>query len=128
VLVALIGLFSSGWRMNRESEGQLKAANAATQLIAARVASPTNGSAGIPAAALTQPYGSAFTGPTNYLTEEGVVTTSPDSAAFQITCNAGTNASTGNKLAQIYLLLTWPPRAAPGNAGRYELTTYVPLP
>jgi Tfp pilus assembly protein PilV len=129
VLVALIGLFSAGLRLSRESEGQIRAANAATQLITAWVASPTSGTNGIPSAALTQSYGDAFGGQTNYLTEDGIVSTSPGSAAFRITCNTGTNASTGSKLAQIYLLLTWPPQAAPANAaGRYEVLTYVPLP
>jgi len=43
-------------------------------------------------------------------------------------CRAGTNALTGPRLAQIYLLLTWPPQAAPANAsGRYETLTYAPL-
>jgi hypothetical protein len=58
-----------------------------------------------------------------------VVSGSPDSAAFRVACNAGTNAATGPKLAQVYLLLTWPPQAPLTNAsGRYEILTYVSLP
>lgn len=132
VLVALLGLFSSGWSMSRESESQIQAANLASGLIAGRVASPTNGpslNAGIPFDKLAQPYGNAFSASDQYITTGGVVSASPTAASFRVVCNVGTNAITGPKLAQIYLLLTWPPLAAVTNAaGRYEILTYVSLP
>lgn len=133
VLIALIGLFSSGWRTSRESEDQIQAANLASRFIAVRVAAPTNGPAaqnGIPFAKMSQPYGNAFTGTDNYVTSSGEVSTSySPSAVYRIVCNVGTNAATGPTVSQVYLKLSWPPQAAGSNeVGRYEILTYVPLP
>jgi len=133
VLIALIGLFSSGWRTSRESEEQIRAANLASRLIAVRMAAPTTGPSatdGIPFDKLSQPYGSVFSGTDAYVTSDGAV--SPNltaDAAYRMTCFAGTNAETGPKLSQVYLRLSWPPQATAALAnGWYETLTYVPLP
>ena len=131
VLVALIGLFSTGWKMNRESEDKLQAANLASQIIAQRIISPTNGPAGaaIPPAKLGQAYGNAYAAADNFVAFDGTLSASVAGAAYRIACNVGTNATTGSKVSQIYLMLTWPPQADPANAaGRYETCTYVALP
>lgn len=131
VLVALIGLFSSGWKMTRESEEQVQAANLATQIIATRIVAPTNGSAAaaIPPSKLSQPYGNVYATEDSFVALDGTLTTSLSNAACRIACNAGTNAMTGSRLSQVYLRLTWPPQAAATNAsGRYEICTYVALP
>jgi len=131
VLVALIGLFSSGWKMTRESEEQVQAANLATQIIASRIIAPTNGpsTAAIPPAKLFQPYGNVYTTEDRFVALDGTLTSASSNAAYRIACNAGTNATTGSRLSQIYLRLTWPAQAAATNAsGRYEICTYVALP
>lgn len=131
VLVALIGLFSTGWKMTRESEEQVQAANLATQLIAARIVAPTNGpsTAAIPPTKLSQSYGNAYTTEDRFVSLDGTLTSSATNAAYRIACNTGTNSATGSRLSQVYLRLTWPAQAAATNAsGRYEICTYVALP
>lgn len=131
VLVALIGLFSSGWKMTRESEDQMQAANLATQIIAARIVSPANGpaNAAIPAAKLSQAYSNAYATDDRFVAFDGTLTADASTAAYRIACTVGTNAATGPKLSQVYLRLTWPPQAAATNAsGRYEISTYISIP
>jgi uncharacterized protein (TIGR02598 family) len=131
VLVALIGLFSSGWKMTRESEDQIQAANLASQIIASRIVSPTNGpaDAAIPATKLSQAYNNAYATADRFVGFDGLLTSDASAAAYRIACNVGTNATTGSKLSQVYLRLTWPPQAAATNAsGRYEICTYLPIP
>lgn len=131
VLVALIGLFSSGWKMSRESEEQIQAANLASQIIASRIVSPTNGpaNAAIPAAKLSQAYNNAYASDDRFVGFDGLLTSDISAAAYRIACNIGTNTATGTKLSQVYLRLTWPPQAAATNAsGRYEISTYISIP
>jgi len=130
VLVALIGLFSTGLKASRESEDQVQAANLASRIVAIRQAAPTNASSfpdlAIPASAMTNAYADAYGGATRYVGFDGM--TNSSSPAYRVTCKAGTNALTGSSTAQVYLLLTWPPQAAATNAaGRYEILTYIPL-
>lgn len=131
VLVALMGLFSSGWKMGRESEDQVQAANLASQIIALRMASPTNGpttTAAIPYSKMKQAYTNAYNSPDQFVSFDGTLLPDATGAAYRIACNVGTNVSTGSQVSQVYLRLTWPPQAAATNAaGRYEVCTYVPL-
>jgi len=132
VLVALMGLFSSGWKMGRESEDQVQAANLASQIIALRMASPTSGpttNTAIPYTVMTQSYTNAYNTADRFVSFDGTLLPDATDAAYRIACNVGTNTSTGSKVSQVYLRLTWPAQAAATNAaGRYEVTTYVPLP
>ena len=131
VLVALIGLFSSGWKMTRESEDQMQAANLASQIIASRIVAPTNSvsNAAIPAGKLGQAYGNAYASEDRFVGFDGLLTADASAAAYRIACNIGTNAATGSRLSQVYLRLTWPPQAPATNAsGRYEICTYIALP
>lgn len=132
VLVALIGLFSNGWRSSRDSEDQIQAANFASRFLCVSSAAST-GSAnpgGLSLARLTQPYGSAFSSSNAFLDSAGVLSTNmPADASYRITCLSGTNATTGPSVSQVYLKLSWPPQASLTNeAGRYEVVTYVSLP
>jgi len=129
VLVALIGLFSAGLRASRESEEQVQAANLASQLLATRTASPRSDAKlanfAIPAAALTNSYGDIYGASGVTVGLDGRTNSTP---AYRALCRAGTNALTGSRVSQVYLLLTWPPQAPIANAvGRYEVVTYVPL-
>jgi len=128
VLVAMIGLFQVGLTSARESEARLQAANMASLLIAQRSSSLTNTNFAIPAAALSQTYGTAFTSSNVYVGEDGRITTAISNALYRITCFAGTNTATGPYASQIYLSLSWPPQASRANSqGSYETLTYLPL-
>lgn len=126
VLVALLGLFSTGLRAGRESEEQVQAANLASQILATRAATATNlTNFAIPTAALTKDYSDIYPSGGGTVGLDGRTNGTP---AYRIVCRAGTNADTGPRLSQIYLMLSWPYQAAASNAaGRYEVSTYVPL-
>ncbi len=132
VLVTLMGLYSSGLRMNRESENQIQAANLASLIVASRRAAPTNMSQlAIPANALTNAFTNAYgaTGAQNYIGSDGLITNAAN-AVYLVTCRAGTNVLTGPNVAQVYMMLSWPPQANPSMASteHYEVTTYIPFP
>jgi len=129
VLVALIGLFSTGLRTGRESEEQVQAANLASQILATRIAAPTTSSNlsdfAIPLSSLTNSYADVFPSTGALVGLDGRTNSTP---AYRIICRAGTNAQTGPRLAQVYVMLSWPYQASITNsAGRYEALTYVPL-
>jgi uncharacterized protein (TIGR02598 family) len=130
VIVGLVGLLSVGIQSGKDSEDQIQAANMASLLISTRSAAPTNyiTNFGIPVTAMTNSYGNAFTAAVNYIANDGTLTNATY-AAYQITCQAGTNSQTGSEAAQVYLMLSWPPQAnvANGTARHYELLTYIPL-
>jgi len=129
VLIAMMGLFSTGLRTSRESEEQVQAANLASQILATRTAAPASdnnlANFAIPAASLTNAYTDIY-GAAG--TTVGLDGRTNSAAAYRITLRAGTNAVTGARLSQVYLMLSWPPQAAISNAaGRYETLVYVPL-
>ncbi len=129
VLVALIGLFSTGLRTGRESEEQVQAANLVSQILSTRIAAPTTSSNltdfAIPPTALTNAYADVFPSSGALVGLDGRTNGTP---AYRMICRAGTNAQTGPRLAQVYVMLTWPYQASLSNAaGRYEAITYVPL-
>lgn len=138
-LVAVLGLFTTGLQSNQKSEQGIQAANLASMLIAMRTASPTNAipnlpKFAIPTSVMTGPYTNAYTSSsggnslTNYVGLDGQ-TTNSSGAAYLISCRAGTNSLTGSGLAQVYLMLSWPPQLDPANAnaGRYEVIAQIPL-
>jgi Tfp pilus assembly protein PilV len=130
-LVAILGLFTSGVQSSMESEQRIRAANLASTLISLRMASPTNNIANlpnfaIPTSSMTNGFASAYSGNT-YVGADGQTTTAAN-AVYQISCEAGTNTVTGSNVAQVYLMLSWPPKAQAAAAeGRYELITEIPL-
>ena len=137
-LIAVLGLFTTGLQSNHQSEQDIQAANLASMLISLRTASPTSAipnlpNFAIPTSVMSGPYTNAYPGSggnvlTNYVGLDGQTTTLAN-AAYLISCRAGTNAVTGNNLAQVYLMLSWPPQADPanGNVGHYEIITTIPL-
>lgn len=129
-LVAMVGMLDTGLQSGRDSEDQIQATNLASLLISTRMAAPTNTIANfaIPASAMTNGYGNAYSTGTNYVGFDGRLTNSVN-AAYQITCEAGTNAMTGSGVSQVYLMLSWPAELNVTNsaAKRYELLTYIPI-
>lgn len=129
VLVALLGLFSTGLRASRESEEQVQAANLASLILATRMASPTSDTNlphfALPANALGKGYGDIFGANGAMVGLDGKTNSTP---AYRIICKAGTNSATGPRLAQVHLMLSWPAQAPLQTAaGRYETLVYVPL-
>ena len=129
VLVAMLGLFSTGLRTSRESEEQVQAANLASQILATRMAAPSNDTNlahfAIPAQSLTNAYADIYGAAGATVGLDGRTNST---AAYRISCRAGTNTLTGARLSQVYLMLSWPPQATIANAaGRYETIVYVPL-
>jgi Tfp pilus assembly protein PilV len=130
VLIAMLGLLNTGLKSTKDSEDQIQAANVASLLISTCLAAPTNSAVNfaIPSSILTNAYGNAYPGGTNFIGVDGFLTNLAN-ATYQITCKAGTNSVTGTGTAQVYLMLTWPPRAMStnGSVQRYEFSTYIPL-
>jgi uncharacterized protein (TIGR02598 family) len=133
VLVTIMGLYSAGLRVHRESADQIEAANLASLIISSRRAAPTNSSQlAIPASALTNAFASAYangTQLTNYIGSDGILTNSAH-AVYLVSCRAGTNPMTGPNVSQVYLMLSKPPTANPNSpsSDHYEITTYIPFP
>ncbi len=137
VLVAVLGLLTVGLQSNHDSEQQIQAANLASMLISVRTASPVKDipnlpNFAIPTSAMTGPYQNAYDGGatlTKYVGLDGQTVATPADAAYAISCRAGTNLVTGSSVAQVYLMLTWPPQADPNNAnaGHYEAIADIPL-
>jgi type II secretory pathway pseudopilin PulG len=131
VLIAILGLFTTGLQSSRESEQEIQAANLASTIISLRIASPTNSIAAlpnfaIPTTAMTNAYGPAYTGSV-YVGSDGQTNTVAN-AVYSISCQAGTNSLTGNGVAQVSLMLSWPPQASSASAaGHYEIVTYIPI-
>jgi len=131
-LMAMLGLFTTGVKTSSESEKQIQAANLASMLISVRQNSSTNAISNFAIPPLNVPYRKAYSSGntlTNYVDATGTLTTAAN-AAYTISCMVGTNSPYGSKIAQVYLMLTWPARADPAGqqVGRYELTTFIPLP
>ena len=131
VLISIMGLFMAGLRANHDSESEIQAANLASLIISSSRTAPllaTNASiCPIPAANLTNGFATVYNN--KYVGWDGMLTNSADNAAYMITCRAGTNAVSGSRSAQVYLLLSWPPQASSTTnaANYYEITSYIPF-
>ena len=130
-LVSLVAMFGAGLRDRRESQDQLQAANVASQIIATRLASPSNNApdAVIPASALSGSYSAVYPASApGYIDSTGKLLATANGAAYSLVCLAGTSSMTGSSLSQVYMMLSWPPQAKPNTAaGKYETLTYIPL-
>jgi len=127
-LVAVVGLLSVGLKTNKTSSDQLQAANIASLLISTIRAMPTNPP---PAFALTNLNRSVMTNTVQIGPDGTTTNVSADNNAYNLYYVVGTNAITGAKLANVYLMLWWPLSAAkPTNdpSSYYEVTARVPLP
>jgi prepilin-type N-terminal cleavage/methylation domain-containing protein len=131
-LVAIGGLFFVGLNTNKESADQMQAANLASLLISTRRSLPTSP---IPNFALP-PLNVAYSGSGAAVMGVALDGTVGDGTAahvpaYNLFYKIGTSTASGPRLAQVHLLLWWPPALqAPANnpATRYELTTQVALP
>lgn len=124
-VVAIGGLFFVGIDTNKESSDQIQAANLASLLISTRRALPTTTGTAISTFAL--PPLNVTTSGTNVVANDGTTT---GAATYNLFYQV-TTTGTGPHLAQVHLLLWWPPAStlASANAGnRYELTTQVAMP
>ncbi len=130
-LVAVAGLLFVGVDNNKTSADQIQAANFASLLISTRRALPTSAITNFALPPLNMAYS---TNGTYLINQNGVAmdgTTNSGTPFYNLYYQAGTNSVTGVHLAQVHLLLWWPPSAPlpsnnPGN--RYEVTTMVALP
>ncbi len=128
-LIALVGLFTVGLRTNKESSDQIEAANIASLLLTTLRALPTNPPASFALPALNQ----ATVSKTIQVTADGAtaVATNASGPSYNLSYTVGTNAATGSKLANVYLMLWWPASAPmPTNktSAYYEMTAQVALP
>ena len=136
-MVAINGLFFVGLDANKSSSEQIQAANVASLLISTRRSLPTNAMTNTMTMFALPPLNVVCTG----TTVRGVATdgtayvsgTSPY-AAYDVYYQGGPTAMTGPHLAQVHLLLSWPPSTAasptPSNnpSTRFEVTTQIALP
>lgn len=135
-LVAIMGLFTTGLKCNRESESCLHAANLVVKLVEMRRLGPTNTvgtAASLAIPPLSQPFGKAYNNGaamTSYITATGYITNNAAGAAYLASCQAGTNSQMGSHVAQIYLMLSWPPQLDPSNpqSSHHEILTYIRVP
>jgi len=130
-IVALVGLFSSGIQSGQESQQKIQAADLASLILSTRAATPTNNLPflAIPPTALATNYSVVYgTNTPAYVGYDGQVTNRAD-AVYQVVCSAGTNAATGANLAEVYLMLAWPPQGSLSETAdkRYEVVTYIPI-
>ncbi len=132
VLIGVMGLFMTGLRANRESEGEIQAANSASLIISSTRANPlgpnaTAANCPIPSSALTNGFTTIYEN--KYVGWDGALLDSANDAAFLITCRSGTNTLTSPGVAQVYLLFSWPVLANPASTPPhyYEVSTYIPF-
>jgi len=124
-LIAVIGLVTVGLQTNRESAGQIQAANTMSLLMATARGLPTNPPSGFAIPNLNQ---AAVTN-TVRIAVDG--TTNSGNPSYNLYYIVGTNVITGPKLANVYLCLWWPlaaqkPTNNPG--AYYEVAAQVALP
>jgi type II secretory pathway pseudopilin PulG len=124
-LIAVIGLVTVGSETNRESSGQIQAANTASLLMATARALPTNPPSSFALPNLSQ------TSVTNTVQIGIDGTVNSAQAAYNLYYIVGTNIVTGPKLANVYLCLWWPlsaqmPTNNPG--AYYEVAAQIALP
>lgn len=122
-VMVVIGLLSIVLETNRESRNQMGAANAASSIIAARRAAPTNSSVNVFLPVINQEWDS--TKGEGYITSDGAVTANASTAAFYATYQAGINAATGDRAGNIDIELFWPPAAKTNARSHYEVFTTV---
>jgi type II secretory pathway pseudopilin PulG len=128
VIVSIMGLFVSGLQFNHESEGEIQAANLASLIISSSRATPLAAGVNspVPTSALTNAFGPVYSN--KFVGWDGNLTNSANNAAYAVTCRAGTNSLTGTGVAQVYLMLSWPPQSTSATSPHYyETATYISL-
>jgi type II secretory pathway pseudopilin PulG len=126
-VVAIGGLFFVGIDANKDSSDEVQAANLASLLISTRRAITTGTIANFALPPLTNVTTSGTGAYVMGVANDGTTTGTP---AYNLYYQITTGTGIGSNLAQVHLLLWWPPGlATPANntGNRYELTTQVAL-
>jgi Tfp pilus assembly protein PilV len=121
-IIVVLGLLSVVLETNRESKGQLGAADTASHMVAARRAAPTNTVADLVLPVINQDWNA--TKGTGYVSSDGKVATASQ-AAFYATYQVGTNVGTGTRAGDVDVVLSWPAAAAANAQNHYEIFTTV---
>jgi type II secretory pathway pseudopilin PulG len=125
-VVAIGGLFFVGIDANKGSSDEIQAANLASLLISTRRAI-TTGSTGAMANFALPPLNVPASCSGTSVAIDGTTTGTP---AYNLYYTITTGTGIGANVAQVYLLLWWPPASTlPSNnsGNRYELATQVAL-
>lgn len=121
--MALLGVFSLGLDVNRESAEELEATHIAQSLLAERRAAPESPGLLSP---LSQAGEASKLAPL-FLTREGEVTGQVTEAQYGLVYRI--TPSDSGAVSRVYLCLFWPAAAGADHAqGRVELFTVIPLP
>lgn len=127
VAVALIGLFSYGLKINRESVDEMEATALAQSLLNTRKAAPTNILTNCALPALNQTAEIPPASPA-YVSADGASVDAADVARFGLVYRIRPQPAPAG-VSSVYLCLFWPAQAGADKAqGRCELLSTVPLP
>lgn len=133
-IVAILGMFSVGFRSENEASGEFNAANLASLIVAQRRADPTNANANLTLPPLDQAIPSGWQDAT--VGWDGKPSSDPN-APYHVRYRAGLmdlNSLSGkgknSQTAVVYLSLSWPAAAKADSktASHYELVTEVHVP
>lgn len=127
VAVALIGLFSFGLKLNRESVDEMEATALAQAMLNARKAAPTNS---LPNCALPRLDQAAEIPPSSpvYISADGSTHPSAINSRFGMVYRIAPQPSPSG-ISSVYLCLFWPSAAGANKAqGRCEIISTVALP
>ncbi|HRJ71349.1 MAG TPA: hypothetical protein PLS03_03950 [Terrimicrobiaceae bacterium] len=130
VLVALMGLLSSGLRVSTQARTELEASQVAASLISRRRAAPTVSLPDFPIDPLTNATASLEH---RYLDRSGTPVATASDAYYDLYYEVA--PAEGNRMARLYLALAHPPQSqSTGYSAisqaeeNFEITTYVRLP
>lgn len=129
-IISLIGLFALALKTNQESSQTLLAANVVSTVLTESRVSPTNGLSPLPR--LDQSASNFILTPFQvttpiYITGGGQVANNLTNASYGMVYQVQPNAAANS--AEVYIMLYWPPQVQPTNsAGKYEISTQIPIP
>lgn len=127
VAVALIGLFSYGLKINRESVDEMEATALAQSLLSLRVAGPTNALTNCALPPLDQAAEIAPTSPV-YVSASGALVPDAADARFGLVYRIRPQPVPAG-ISSVYMCLFWPAQAETDKAqGRCEIFRTVALP
>ena len=124
-LVSVMGLFSAGLEINKESADQIQAANLASLVLSTRRAMPSTQEASLPLPILT---GTTTVTGTSSLAINGMVAAGKIPASDQYSLFYQISPGAAPNMANVYLLLWWPAgtkQPTGGFGNYYEISTQV---
>lgn len=127
VAVALIGLFSYGLKINRESVDEMEATALAQSLLSTRAAAPTNTLTNCALPRLDQPVEIAPSAPV-FISADGTLVPQGTAARFGLVYRVQPQPVPAG-VSSVYVCLYWPAQAEADKAqGRCEIFRTVALP